>query len=35
MEITGSTPQAVDIAVHFLKPFKATNDDDALLRARR
>ena len=25
MEITGSSPEAVDITVHFLKPFKATN----------
>jgi hypothetical protein len=26
MEITGSTPEAVDITVRFLKPFKATNE---------
>ena len=26
MEITGSTPEAVDITVQFLKPFKATNE---------
>ena len=25
MEITGSTPEAIDIALVFLKPFKATN----------
>jgi hypothetical protein len=26
MEITGSTPEGVDITVYFLKPFKATNE---------
>ena len=25
MEITGSTPEGIDITVSFLKPFKATN----------
>ena len=25
MEITGSTPEGIDITVQFLKPFKATN----------
>ena len=25
MEITGSTPEAIEITVSFLKPFKATN----------
>ncbi|MEO7352590.1 MAG: SRPBCC family protein [Marmoricola sp.] len=26
MEITGSTPEGIDITVEFLKPFKATNE---------
>ncbi len=32
MEITGSTPEAVDITVNFLKPFKATNQTTLVLR---
>jgi len=31
MEITGSTPQRIDITVSFLKPFKATNQTDLTL----
>ena len=35
MEITGSTPEGIDITVSFLKPFKATNQTRLSLRAQR
>lgn len=34
MEITGSTPERIDIELSFLKPFKATNSVDLTLTPR-